>query len=189
MANNYKLSKAALNAKALALGMPSYPVIQRRTAALNKALGTSYSPKQVIAAEITAREKGYGSTKFFQDLENVRGQRADIVSSGMTQDDAAYFLQQQYASLANKQPQIYQITHGHIGEYIAPDGVVYRINPDGLYMNTRTGEMLEKLPRGSVDWTPENAYKALREAVLKMEEEAKRGPSYNYEELDLELEF
>lgn len=190
---NYNLTTRQLTAKAKELGIMSYPVIQRRAAAINEALGTKYSAKRILVQEINARTIGYGTTKDYADIMSVtRGKRADVgAGRGLGDDEARAYLQAEFRLFAAKQPQVKALIEGREGDYIGPRGEVYTPAPElgpSVYIDTRTGARIDGPPSHSAPWNPRLAIDAIHSLDSQLNEDRKNNPSsFNYEEVDYDV--
>lgn len=185
----FNMKTRELTALGKEYGVMSYPVIQRRAAAINAQLGTKYSAKQILAQEINARRSGYGTTKAYTDIMSIQqGKRADVRGSGLSMEGARLFLQQEFSAFAKKQPQVYALTHGNVGDYIAPNGDVYTPAPglgQNAYICARTGATSKDgPPAGAQPWSPSLAIQAIHRIDEQIQTDAANRPTYDYEDVE-----
>ena len=188
-----KMTIAELRPIARQYGITNFSAIQRGARALNISIGAKYSPKQVFVSEIIARQYGM-TTNAYREVTSVRGVRADVSYSSneaAINEAGAYFLNQQFAVLANKQANIASLIHGKPGDMISPNGDVWHPSTDQngktTWTNTRTGAPADQPPSGSIEYSPQNAYNKIKQIVHKMNEKKKDPnipPSSIYDDIE-----
>ena len=187
---NYNMTTRQLTQKAKEYGIVSYPVIQRRAAAINEALGTKYSAKRILVREINARMLGYGTTKDYADIMSVtRGKRADVgAGRGLGDDEVRAYLRAEFQQFADKQPQVKALIEGRDGDYITPSGAVYTPAPElgnGKYIDTLTGAVSDGPPPNSQPWNPRLAIDAIHSLSTQLNEDRRKAPTdFDYEKID-----
>lgn len=162
-----RITVATLRTMGKTYGLRSYAEIQRRALAMNRALGTHYSPKDVYRWEIGARRYGR-TTAAYKALESVKGVRADRPYTP-TFDDAVYFTAQQFGALAARVPQIRVLLEAKPTDFMDRAGNVWREEPVGdgsrsVWRNITTSQIRTDRPAEIKPVTPQN----IREAIYKI---------------------
>lgn len=144
--------------------VPSLSWYKKRTAALNKALGTAYSPSAIRKMDLRAAAGGRQASDIgarLRDIQDPRSAagRADIQAA------AAQIVKQQWEDAAANNYNIWLITT-HIGMMMSADGtVVYDPMPDGegYAVVNKYGDVV-----GRVDTIPAGAFLITPEVATRM---------------------
>lgn len=152
---------------------------KKRTAALNKALGTKYSPTQIYKAE----QFGGFDTDIGRVLESIGDPRSRGSAEALSANAAA-FISQQWSALAANNAYVYWVSNS-VGGYISRDGsFVYNQTPAGDWyaVNIRSGESfpMDKEPTDAIRLTPQTANRLLQEKAQDLKPfKNRKGESVN----------
>lgn len=139
---------------------------KKRTAALNKALGTSYSPSVIRGMDIKSISRGRGYSDIgarlqaISDPRSARGQQ-DVQAA------AKFTVMSQWEAAAANNYNIWLITT-HVGQYMSADGnSVYEKMPTGDYsVINKYSDVV-----GTVKEIPSNAFLLTPQTATRLAEE------------------
>lgn len=135
---------------------------KKRTAALNKALGTKYRPTEIYEAE----QKRHINTEIGKALESFGDPRSKAAKAQL-QLNVAVLVQQQWSALAAANAYVFYVSNS-IGEYLSADGSrIYEQLADGRWQSIEISSgAIEPLegppPEGSIYLSPKTANDLLK---------------------------
>lgn len=152
---------------------------KKRVAALNKALGSKYSPTEIYRAE---QVKGYDTDigRALEALGDPRGKGSEAnISAG-----AVILIKEQWPALAANNVYVYAVSNS-VGGYISQDGTTtYTQDARGNWYQTdiRSGDtvQIDGEPTGAIRLTPATANKLLQAKAQELKPfKNRKGESIN----------
>lgn len=152
---------------------------KKRTAAINKALGTQYSPTEIYRAE---QIKGH-DTDIGRALEELGDPRSAAAQQNV-EASASVLVKQQWSALASANAYVYWVSDS-IGGFISADGTaVYQKNPAGDWyaIDIRTGNafIVGRPPESAIKLTAKTANELIKAKAQELKPfKNRKGESVN----------